>query len=212
MRFLKKQKGSILLETAIVFPIFLLFIFFLWTLIRISVMQMALDKATSEVAQTISHYAYYGSVVADGGQKMENALKEKTKGQVNQYIDNKQQQAGFDGEAAKEFITGVIDDVAITKFLEASIAQSLGGKNGVISNPKIRKSFIEAISINKDKHTKSYFGGGKLDIINVKADSVLEETAYYTIEASYEVPLNIPMFEDKKIILYSQSSRVMWTS
>ncbi|QGS68919.1 hypothetical protein CV093_12320 [Oceanobacillus sp. 143] len=62
---LKDEDGSITLEAALVIPVFMLFIVFMASIIRISVAEIALNKSVTETAQIIANHAYPATILSE---------------------------------------------------------------------------------------------------------------------------------------------------
>ena len=71
---LRRDDGSITVEAAIVFPVFLLFIFFLVSLIRMSFFQMTLDHVVGDTTKEIATHYYVVDLAKSG---IEDALDKK---------------------------------------------------------------------------------------------------------------------------------------
>jgi len=65
MKFRTNEKGSITLEAALVLPLFLAFVLCLITIIRLTIVQMSLQNATSEMTKQVATHVYPVSLAYD---------------------------------------------------------------------------------------------------------------------------------------------------
>ena len=74
MKKLRRDNGSITVEATVVFPVFLLFIFFLVSLIRMSLFQITLDHVVGDTTKEIATHYYVVDLAKSG---IENVLDKK---------------------------------------------------------------------------------------------------------------------------------------
>lgn len=184
-RFRSSEDGSLTLEAAMVMPVFLLFVVFLATIIRISIADMALTKAANETAEVISAHVYPAVLMKEGG---EAYIDDKIKNYTGDVLDlNKAKEIG--NKALEHF---GIDITSIISGLAASAIE-----------PKMKDRFMEAQEDGltakgapkvKEVEMPSSFGGGD---------------AYLGITVTYEMKIIAP-FVNKKITLQKRAYERLW--
>jgi hypothetical protein len=183
----KNEDGSITLEAALVIPVFMLFIVFMASIIRISVAEIALNKSVTETAQIIATHAYPATILSEG---LESIADDKLSGISI-------------GEISLTDVESLIG-TTLLEFLDVNISssnyiQELG--NGLIT-PIIQKKFTENTNSNMDGSNIKV----EVDLpgsINGGSDS------YLGITATYDLDLTVPFIE-KTITIKKQSYERLW--
>ncbi|MGX7417484.1 TadE/TadG family type IV pilus assembly protein [Carnobacterium gallinarum] len=216
--WLKCEKGSLLLETAMILPIFLMFIFLLWTLIRISVIQMALDKSTSDLVQSVNSSAYGISIVIDKGNELKQELKTKANGGIDQWIGKQPDEAakmlnisGID-TYVKELVGNGIDGGLPVDAIGSSYYEKIVGKEGPWSNSKLKDVFKSNIRMKDNGEISGYYGSGDIKIEEVNPVQATGKEQLYKVRVSYVVPLNLPFLNGYKVNLQSVAGGYLWTT
>ncbi|AXI09536.1 hypothetical protein CUC15_11650 [Oceanobacillus zhaokaii] len=184
---LKDEDGSITLEAALVIPVFMLFIVFMASIIRISVAEIALNKSVTETAQIIANHAYPATILSEelesiAGQKLSGiSIGEISLGDVENLV----------GTTLLEFL-----DVNISG---SNYIQELG--NSAIT-PIIQKKFTQ--------NTNSKMDGSNITV-EVDLPSSLNGAAdsYFGITATYDLDLTVP-FVEKTITIKKQAYERLW--
>lgn len=209
---MKCEKGSLVLETAMILPVFLVFVFLLWTLIRISVIQMALDKSTSELVQSVSSSAYGISIVINKGNELKAEVKDKAEGGVDQWLEKTPDEAaemlniaGID-KIVKKLIGDKIDEIGFDYYSE------IVGKEGPLSNAKLISAFKDNVRTKADGEISGYYGSGNVKIEEVNPVASTGKKQLYKVRVSYVVPLKLPFIENYKLTLQSVAGGYLWTS
>lgn len=65
LKLFRKEDGSVTLESALVVPIFVLFLVFLMYMVKLALVDIAINRATSETAKQIATQLYPAQVVVD---------------------------------------------------------------------------------------------------------------------------------------------------
>ncbi|RED63017.1 TadE/TadG family type IV pilus assembly protein [Cohnella lupini] len=119
MKFRRNEKGSITLEAAMVLPLFLAFVLCLITVIRMTILQMALQNATSEMTKLVATHIYPVSLAYDTYQ---NSAFGKAIQEAYQLATSSEART----DKAGELIDGKIDQLItdpITNGLKTSIEE-----------------------------------------------------------------------------------------
>lgn len=105
---INREHGTITLEAAIVFPVFLLVILFLITMVRVAVVQMAVQHAASQTAKQIAAYIQPASWAAEQllPQQGDRAEGEGTEGAGG--LHDLEQELGWLPSPAKELAAAVL--------------------------------------------------------------------------------------------------------
>lgn len=182
-KFRKDDDGSLTLEAAMVMPIFLLFVVFLATIIRISVADLALRNAVNNTAEILATHAYPAYLA-------EKAAKSKIDDTIKNYTQDQ-----FDLEQATKLAKGVLEKFNI------NLMDYVSSISGAILTPVVKENFKES---NKDQLFKD-----KSLEIKVEPPSTLENS-YIGIIGTYRVSITAP-FVNKKITLQKKAYERLWT-
>ncbi|SDZ18048.1 TadE-like protein [Evansella caseinilytica] len=186
MRFLRKSDGSLTLEAAMVMPFFLIFIVFLVTMIRISVVDMALKQAVSETTEVIATHVYPAALVADEAQgRLDKAIRNYTENEL-------------DLAQAKKLTNLVFDAAGVSiEDLVYSIAEEAVQK--IVQN-KFKESNVDA-----------FFSADKIDVRVVdRPGGFTGDDAYLGISATYDLELRLP-FLTRTITIEKKAYERLWT-
>jgi len=184
-RFRRCEDGSLTLEAAMVMPFFLLFIVFMATIIRISIVDMALKKAASETAEVIAAHVYPAVLMKDSG---ETYIDSKIKNYTGDVLDLEQ---------AKK-----IGNLVLSEF-NIDITDILGSLAGSVLEKPAQNKFDAS-------HHDGLAGKGKLKIEKVELPkSFGGGDAYIGIVVTYEMKIVAP-FINKKIVLQKRAYERLW--
>ncbi|WP_176555821.1 TadE family protein [Virgibacillus ndiopensis] len=185
---LRKEDGSITLEAAMVLPIFMLFVVFMASMIRISVAEIALNKSVAETAQFISTHAYPATIVTEGVNSIiDDKLTGMTLGTINL-------------QEAEEFIGTSFREVMDINVTGSSFIQSF-------SDSKIK-------SVVQDKFADNV-ASNLFDESNVSVEVDLPvslqggEDSYIGISATYDLDLYVP-FVSHTITIKKNAYERLW--
>lgn len=216
-RWWKKEEGSLILETAIILPFFLMFVFLLWTLIRISVIQMALDKSTSELVQSVNSSAYGISIVVDKGNDLKEQVKNKAKGGLDQWLQKSPDEATkmlnitSINNIVVDSLSAQYDEIVNIDQIGASYYSTVVGVNGGLSKAKLKSAFKSNVLTKTNGEISGYYGDGNVKIEKVDPVQATGHNQLYKVHVSYKVPLNLPFIE-KEIKLQSSAGGYLWTT
>ncbi|MCJ7840232.1 pilus assembly protein [Lederbergia sp. NSJ-179] len=183
-RFAKKEDGSLTLEAAMVMPFFLLFIVFLATIIRISVVDMALRTAVNDTTEMIATHVYPVTLLENTAR---SALDEKVKTYTKDTV-NLDQVTDLASRLLSEFGINIMDHVNAVA--------------GTALTPMVRSNFDKSMEdgfFDKDRLT-----------VEVDAPSSFRPGAYIGVTATYEVGITAP-FVNKKIKLRKKAYERLWS-
>lgn len=193
-RLIRKDDGSITLEAALILPIFMLFIVFLATLIRISIADMALYKAASETTEVIVSFAYPVDLATTAA---EDFAKDKIQSILPDQVAS---------EVTPDELINWADEALL--FFGVDVATSVENLFENLSAGALQSTV-------EDKFTQAagdrFFTTDSLEVTNVE----LPETAYGSgqylqVEVTYEIPIALP-FLNESIILSKTATERVWT-
>ncbi|TQS74627.1 pilus assembly protein [Ornithinibacillus gellani] len=190
-KFIRKENGSITLEAAMILPLFMLFIVFLATLIRLAVADMALYKAASETTELVVSYAYPAdiakssvtSIIDDKIKSIENENQIDITGAI-EWANEGLQFFGIDIAASVENLFEGLAASAVEPILEDKFKQATGNWN--FFKP-------ENLHVTKVELPSLAFGSGR----------------YLEIDVEYVFDITIP-FVDKTIVLKKTAYERLW--
>jgi TadE-like protein len=184
-KFRRSEDGSLTLEAAMVMPVFLLFVVFLATIIRISVADMALRNAVNDTAEVVAAHVYPAALLENG---VNDALDSKIKAYTRSVVSL---------EDIKTLANSVL------KELDISIMDYVNGLAGNVLTSPVQSKFEQS---NKD----ALFNKEKLKVEVELPSSLSGGEAYVEIKASYEVSITAP-FVNKKITLHKKAYERLWS-
>lgn len=180
-RFRRKENGSVTLEAAVFMPVFILFLVFLIYMIRFSLVDIALNRATSETAKQIATQIYPAKLAAD---KLSGVAKSGYEEMLDGIKNN------------QDILTdGVVDSLGEQG---ANLLKSGAGK--IVDQAQVA-ILTEVVKNNLEKEAEMNI----INLDNVEVESaVLPVTSgsakYVEIIATYELDLPIPFIEEPFIL------------
>lgn len=184
----RNENGSITLEAALVLPVFMLFIVFMASIIRISVAEIALNKSVNETSKIIATHAYPATILAEEASGLVgDKLSGLTLGEVS--------------------LTDVEDLVgtSIREFLDIDVSGSnyLNDLGTSAITPIIKEKFAENMNSNSESINNL--------TVEVEMPNSLNggEGSYLGIIASYDLDLTVP-FVEKTITIKKQAYERLW--
>lgn len=180
-RLIRNENGSITIEAALIIPIFLTFVLFLSSLIKITVAEMALQKAVDETAQNVSHYSYLAMVA-------QKKIKKTTDGFVDSLTDKSKEKLG---------------NHTIANHLLEKISQA--GKDFIPTSGEAINHFSDGMYQNMvrasyEKHigqSQFYNPGGIRVVDSSFPQGTSGEAANVKIEAENTLKIVVPFFEQE---------------
>jgi hypothetical protein len=196
----KKQNGSIAVEASLIMPIFLCFIIFLVTLIRISIVEMTLDSAVSEATKQISTHMYPIDLLYDRFNDTEAGKK------TNEITDKIQ-------EIREEIIHAENEVNEYASFFPPELTELL----------KIRESFETGVIGTYDSVlgrafqpiVDHYVNDQIIRLEHLQVTKVIlpnlreRDQMYFGLTVRYDMPLHIP-FINKTITFKQQAYERVW--
>jgi hypothetical protein len=206
---IRGDKGSIVLEAALVMPLFLGFVIALITLMRICIIEAAFDHALSDLTKQTAAHMYAIELMYD------EALSTEAGIQIVQHVERiKESRDGMLG--AENWVADyaafvpdpILDLVAFEKRHRENIEQLTERTMYASLNKVFRPILI--------LYTDSGVGGKKwVSPHQVNVTKVLfpdlknKDEAYFGIEAEYRVNLFIPFFQ-KHVVLKARAYERAW--
>lgn len=192
------------LEGAIVLPFFIAFAVTLIILIRISIVQMALQSAVSETTKQIATH-YYPMAIVYGKWQQTGLAQGISQGMG--YLDNAQ--AKVDEYGA--LVPPILIDGTETK-LDGSEVRISDWCDEQINNAAkaavspVAEAFVKAVAdpnvLNVDKITAK--------VVDIPDMQELSKAGYIAIEVEYEMPLNIPFIHVEPIKIKKRAVERAW--
>ncbi|MDT1957329.1 pilus assembly protein [Carnobacterium divergens] len=204
-KFLKENSGSMILEAAMVLPIFLTFIFFLWTMIQVSVVQIALDKATSDSVQKITKNGYLIGVLLDGADKTQKKYVDKLNKKVDTLFDNATGgETKLSYDIANTFITDQIGKFDIVGVVDSAVYPMLYDTKA--------EGRMETMISERFSNSLAGNWADQIKIEEVHAENARGKNQKFKVKASFKIPLNIPFMKKFEFKVVSQSAGYFWTT
>ncbi len=166
-------------------PIFLIFTVFLATIIRISVVDMALNQAVSETTEIVATHVYPAQLLYEAG-----------RGKADELIKNSSDDH-LDLGKVSELTEQLFDVLGIDldNYLGSVAAQAMSGF--------VSDKFDEA---NPD----SVVGGGQIEIVEVNSPLGFNSNdPYLEVVVTYDVPIQAP-FIDTTLTLEKRGYERLW--
>lgn len=194
-RLLNKEDGSITLEAAIFMPFFVLFLVFLMYMIKFALVDIAINRATSETAKQIATQIYPAQLLVD-------EVQAKAEG----------------NEKYQELQAGVLENLNL---IEEAVKSTLGENTYNNIKEKAGETLEGAAAMPITLVVKRYLASESeaniIDIENVKVTSAklpnvfsASGNKYVEITTEYELDLPIPFIKEPFIIEKFAKERA-WT-
>lgn len=200
MSLFKKEKGSLVVEAALILPLFLSMILLLITFVKISIVEITLTNNVSAVTEVIATHIYpvglmyYNFSETETGQKVENTLTTindtkdiiiDTKDLINEY-----------SYILPEEIKSLIN---LETVFENGLTKAYDNSLNTVFQP-IVDSYIDKKLIHLEN----------LHVTRVVLPNLIDGSQpYIGIEICYEMPLNIPFFS-QKIAIKKEAYERIW--
>ncbi|MGN8645408.1 TadE/TadG family type IV pilus assembly protein [Gracilibacillus sp. HCP3S3_G5_1] len=193
-RFVRKEDGSITLEAALVMPFFILFLVFLMYMIKFALVEIAINRATSEATKQVATQLYPAEVVVD---------------EVHT--------AASGTDIYQDLVPGIQENIEL---IEESVKETLGeenyntikGRAGAVLDEASAAVFTSVVNMYLEKEEEMNI----VDRDNVKVTSAVlpnifssSGNKYVEITTQYELDLPIP-FIDEPFIIEKHSKERAW--
>ncbi|NOU93777.1 pilus assembly protein [Paenibacillus sp. LMG 31456] len=219
MRLIRNQEGGIVLEAALVLPLFLSFVLMLIAFIQISLTEMALQSAVSETTKVLAVNMYPVDLLyADAKSKWNQSSASGWIDQALGKIQSVKQTAVDTEQFVDEYERWIPEPVMILMSWEKTQREHLEElaqagtdetkqKIEAIYKPLLNNAFVPIVALyaNPTRLKKE-----RLKVINLTLpDFSNKENVFIGIEAEYELLLNVPFFR-KKIFIRKKAFERAW--
>jgi hypothetical protein len=196
----KKEEGSIAVEASLIMPIFLCFVVFLITLIRISIVEITLNSAVSEATKQISTHMYPIDLLFDRFSDTEtgkkaNEITDKVQEIRQQIIDVE----NIANEYAPLFPPEIRELIGIRDSFETGVIGTYDSAMGRAFQP-IVDHFVDDQIIQLE-----HLQVTKVTLPNLKD----RDQMYFGLTVRYDMPLHIP-FVNMIITFKQQAFERVW--
>lgn len=185
MKIIKRNKGSMVVEAALILPIFLSLILLLITFIKISIVEITLTNNVHEVTEEISTHIYpiglmyYNFSQTDIGEKVEESVDT---------IDNTRESILEIEELINNYAYLLPDEINrilnVGEMFESGITEVYDNTLSTIFQPIVDYHIDDKIIHLENLH-----------VTKVVLPNLIDgDQPYIGIEVCYEMPLNIPFF------------------
>ncbi|MEQ8174810.1 MAG: hypothetical protein ABRQ26_07015 [Syntrophomonadaceae bacterium] len=204
MNFLKRQEGSMSLEGVIVLPFFIAFAVTLIILIRISIVQMALQSAVSETTKQIATHYYPMAIVY--GKWQQTGLAQGIDKAMG-YIDKAQAQVDEYGAMVPPILIDGTEtkldgsEVRISDWCDEQVNNAAKAAVSPLAEAAV-KAVADPNVLNVDKITAK--------VVDIPDMGELSQSGYIAIEAEYEMALNIPFIHVEPIKIKKRAVERAW--
>lgn len=175
-KFRRKENGSVTLEAAVFMPVFILFLVFLIYMIRFSLIDIALNRATTETAKQIATQIYPAKLAAD---KLNGIAKSGYEEMLDGIKSNQD----------------ILSDGLVDSLGEQGANLLKSGAGKIVDKAQV-DALTKVVRNNLEKEAKMNII--KLDNVEVES-AILPVTSgsakYVEIIATYELDLPIPFIE-----------------
>ncbi|TFE28199.1 TadE/TadG family type IV pilus assembly protein [Cohnella luojiensis] len=184
------DSGGLTLETALVMPVFLMIVMFLIFMVQTAVISMALHGALSQTARQAASAWYPISL----------ALEQARASELNQQIESWNSKWLNVAEILDEY--GEWLPSPMTEWAEQASKGSVSLEQGAskLAFSQLMKQFLDDDILDSARLTLTEVG---------LPDEVDRGSAYLTIEAEYELPVQVP-FLGRKLILKESARERAW--
>lgn len=181
----QNEKGSMVVEASLIMPVFIAFIILLITMIRISMVEIALDHAVSEATKQVATHIYPVGIMVEKWNETETAT---TVHEGLEKIGNIRNQAIEIEEVIKQY-EGLLPEEII---MLASIREQFEGK--------VINQYDQAVSAVFQPIVDHYVDDRMISLERFHVTKVIlpnfnSDSPFFGIEARYDMPLAIPFFE-----------------
>ncbi|WP_429374405.1 pilus assembly protein [Paenibacillus sp. DS2015] len=201
IRKTSSEQGSIVLEAALVFPLFIFFILFLIYMVQMTLISTALQSTVSDTVKMVSTHMYPVALAitpnatedVEGGSKL-----------TGNWIIPKLSVTDWASEYSKSLPAPLSDWMMAAAATGDEPLQNL--KNSMaeaVLDPIVKpllKPFMQSQMLSYDR----------IHVSNIHVpDMKTRNNPYFGIELSYELPMRVP-FINKKIVLQARSEERLW--
>ncbi|AJS59829.1 pilus assembly protein [Paenibacillus sp. IHBB 10380] len=201
IRKTSSEQGSIVLEAALVFPLFIFFILFLIYMVQMTLISTALQSTVSDTVKMVSTHMYPVAlaVTPDATEDVEGGSK-----LTGNWIIPKLSVTDWASEYSKSLPAPLSDWIMAAAATGDEPLQNLKNSTAeAVLDPIVKpllKPFMQSQML-------SY---GRIHVSNIHVpDMKTRNNPYFGIEVSYELPMRVP-FINKKIVLQARSEERLW--
>lgn len=192
----KGQKGSIVLEAAIVLPILLFILVIFSAILSLCMTQTALNAAASQSVRQLASYVYPAQLALDSLHAANTTAVANLSVPLSDWNDIADQATEWLPESVGELVSSAIEDNGISF---KNMAETELGKG--IVEPFVQR-FVNRRILQSERV--------KLELL-LLPDLKRKEAPYIAIELSYEYPLKLPLI-DQPIVIRERAYERVWVS
>ncbi len=182
--------GGVTLETALVMPVFLMFVFFLIYLVQTAVISMALHGALSQTARQAASAWYPISL----------ALEQAKASELNRKIEHWNEKWLQAGETVSEYGEWLPSPMKEWAEQAANGTFSLEQRAAILAFSELMDQFVDERVLDPARITLTTAG---------LPDEQDKGSAYLTLEAEYALPFQVP-FLGRKLVLRESARERVW--
>lgn len=195
----QNEKGSMVVEASLIMPVFIAFIILLITLIRIAMVEIALDHAVSEATKQVATHIYPVGIMVEKWKETETA---GTVQEGLEKIGNIRNQAIEMEEVIKQYGNWLPEEIIMLTTLreqfEGKVINQYDQAVSAVFQPIVDHYVDDRVVALERFHVT------KVILPNFNGDS-----PYFGIEVRYDMPLAIPFFE-RTITFKKQAYERIW--
>jgi hypothetical protein len=219
VKLIHKEEGGIVLEAALVLPLFLSFVLLLVGFIQVSLAEMALQSAVSDTTKVIAANMYpldllYQEARSKWEQSSAKGLIDQTLGRIDTAKQKVVQAEEFVDEYERWIPEPVVKLMGWEKNQREEL-EALSQAGTEEAKQQIKAFYQPKLNSALTPMVVSYANKTRLKPERLKVTKVIfpdlnnKEEAFIGIEAQYEVPLAIPFFK-KKIVIRKHAYEHAW--
>jgi hypothetical protein len=198
---IKNEKGSMVLEAALVFPFFIFFIVFLIYIVQMTLISTALQSTVSDTVKMVSSHMYPLALIVEQEDPSEaNENSQLTGNWIIPKISVTEWAAQYSSSLPAPLSQWMMD--AATKGDEP-LQEVKNNMAESVLDPVVKpllRPFIQSDFLSYDR----------IHISNIYVpDMKTRENPYFGIEVSYALPVKVP-FINKEIVLQAKAQERLW--
>lgn len=208
-----KEEGSMVVEAAMVLPIFLLFVLFLISIVQMTLYSTALQSTASDTVKSISTHMYPAALAVQKWGATSEAGDESVKGGTNLSASNR---TGSNWTIPRLSLTdwGGSYAMSLPKPLNEWVMSALDKGEGPLQKLQAETS-EDVLDLAIKPLLKPYLSSDLLDYDRIHVSNIIVPELkkgtrpYFGLVVSYELPMKVP-FLNQSIVLEASAVERLW--
>ncbi|MHA0857198.1 TadE/TadG family type IV pilus assembly protein [Paenibacillus sp. CMAA1364] len=197
----KNDEGSIVLEAALVFPLFIFFIVFLIYIVQMTLISTALQSTVSDTVKMVSSHMYPIALMVENGESPKGDEDSQLTGNwIVPKLSVTEWASQYSGSLPAPLSQWMMDAATMG---DEPLQSVKSGMAEAVLDPVVKpllKPFIQSDFLTYDR----------IHISNIYLpDMKTRDNPYFGIEISYALPVRVP-FINKEIVLQAKAQERLW--